>query len=166
MRPERLSTERVRLCQHVLSAVRAGDQKMPKHHGQARAAFAPGERGHFAQITKEKPADQSQRAISLVLTPGFQGLAPANNRRPNQPGAPALKKVILACQKIRCSELATAIKIHYFIRPLPFTRLGAGFLLSNRNRIQTAKLIGSSVRVALALVLRRRTFLKNQTPSG
>ena len=78
-----------------------------------RPGSADGKGGYFlvSPLRKEKPADQSQRALFPRTTLGFQGLAPANNRRPSQqPGAPALTNVILACQKIRCSELATATK--------------------------------------------------------
>ncbi len=40
------------------------------------------------------------------------GIGPPTIRRPRQqPGALALTKIILACQKLRCSELATAARI-------------------------------------------------------
>jgi hypothetical protein len=114
------------LCPRVLSAVRAGDRRYPNIMVRPAPPSHKASSGISLRSPKEKPADQSQRVLSLVLTLGFQGLAPANNRRPNQPGAPALKKVILACQKIRCSERATAIEIHW-LRPLqPAQSFAAG----------------------------------------
>lgn len=59
-----------------------------------------------ASRAKEKPADQSQRAISLVLR-WFSKDWPRQ-----QPGTPTLTNLIFVCQPIRCSELATAARIY------------------------------------------------------